>query len=60
MIKRGRGLREDYWACYHDFDVEMAELAAKERHDRMECSGMCPYCLDWLEEQYPDKEKDEK
>lgn len=48
MITRGRRLREDYWACYHDYDVEMAEIAAQKAHERGECEGApwCAYCIE--------------
>ena len=44
MLPRGKGLRDDYWGCYHDYDQEMAELAAQKRHERGECEISCGYC----------------
>ena len=56
MLPRGKGLRDDYWGCYHDYDVEMAELAALKRHERRECEPPCDYC----EAEAADKETEEK
>ena len=55
-------MKEDRYGCWADYEHEKIDELEKTAHDRMECPALCPYCLDWLEENYPErnKEKDEK